>query len=529
VILMMADDMGWGDVGYNNGGYSLTPNLDAMASGSNSIRFDNFYSGGAVCSPTRASVYSGRTPNRNCIWSANVGHLYTSEFTILEAAKEVGYATSHFGKWHLGAFGEKVWSDQDGDRTVSSPGTHGADWWYATEHSVPTATPNCACFKPIQDCVVGSHKGNVLGTCDAKKGNAESVAVNYFYPDPQGEYDGLSAEAEKIPGDDSEWLYGKFESWLRATLKADASQPFFSVIWWHPPHKDFVAMPELAKPYLDAGACGSESDYLGSISGIDVQIGNLRSLLAELNVADNTMLFFTSDNGALSGSPGGEKSKFHQGLRGYKHDLTEGGIRVPGILEYPHLIKSNMVTKYPAATMDYLPTFLEAVGLKHPQPSWPLDGTSLLPLIRGEVVDRSEPIGHIFEQDGVHGNGLTTPFQAWGPNKYTGAKGDKVTPSSAPSGLSEAPESMLQKACQISWRVGNMKLLGWRPATGKSWQYALFDIGQDQGENQNVADENTQMFSQMFKDMWKWAEGVYQSQLSETQCGKEAVGNLTLV
>merc|ERR1719331_1563832 len=80
---------------------------------------------------------------------------------------------------------------------------------------------------------------------------------------------------------------------------------------------------------------------------------------------------------------------------------------------------------------------------------------------------------------------------------------------------------MLQKACQVSWRVGNLKLLAWRPATGKSWQYALFDIHQDQGENENIADEMPQAFSQMFKDMWKWAEGVYESQLSETQCAKD--------
>lgn len=513
---MMADDMGWSDVGYNNGGYSLTPNLDSMASGKHSIRFDNFYSGGSVCSPTRASVYSGRTPNRNCIWSANIGHLHSSEFTILEAAKEKGYATSHFGKWHLGAFGEKVWNDQDGDHTTSSPSTHGADWYYATAHAVPTATPNCACHGS-KNCIMGSHHGSVLGSCEAKKGNAPGVEVNYFYPDENGKYGGISAEEEFIPGDDSEWLYGKFETWLRGTLAEDKSRSFFSVIWWHPPHKDFVATPENAQPYFDKGITGSESDYLGSITGIDVQIGKLRTLLTELNVADNTMLFFNSDNGALDKSPGGKNAEFHQGLRGYKHDLTEGGIRVPGILEYPALIHNNKVTNYPAATMDFLPTFMEAVGVSHPHPSWPLDGTSLMPFLRGEVESRSEPIGHLFEQGKVSA-GRSTPWASW--SGKNGTKGETVKPSKAPSGLSEPSDAVTQKACQISWRIDNLKLFGWRPSVGKSWEYALFDIHQDPGENVNLADKQSTKFSQMFKDMWAWAGGVHTSQESETQCAK---------
>jgi arylsulfatase A-like enzyme len=520
VILMMADDMGWADVGYNNNGYSLTPNLDAMASGKNSIRFDHFYSGGAVCSPTRASVYSGRTPNRNCIWEANVGHLQSSEFTILEAAKTVGYKTAHFGKWHLGAFSEKVWNNQDGDHTVSSPGTHGADWWYATEHAIPTATPNCACFSPIQDCIVGSHKGDVIGSCGASKGNAPGVDVNYFYPDVDGKYAGVSAEAEKIPGDDSDWLFGKFEGWLNRTLDEDASTPFLALLWWHPPHKDFVATPELAKPYLDKGDSDKESDYLGSISGLDAAVGQVRTLLRAHGVAENTMLFFTSDNGALSGSPGGEKAKYHPGLRGYKHDLTEGGIRVPGILEYPAMISKNIITQYPGVTMDYLPTVLDILGVQHPHLSWPLDGTSLMPFIRGEVTSRTQPIGHLFDQQGVHGSGLDTPWQAW-TAKASGAKGDKITPSGAPSGMSEPAEAVLPHACQISWRVDTMKLLGWRPEQGGKWQYGLFDMSQDPGENTNVAGQHAEMFGNMFQDMWKWAEGVYTSQNEETHCAKK--------
>lgn len=519
VILMMTDDMGWADVGFNGGGMN-TPNLDAMSQSKHSIRFDNFYAGAPVCSPTRASVLTGRTPNRDCIWSANTGHLPLPEFTIMEAAKEKGYATSHFGKWHLGAFSTKVWNDQDGDKTVSDPGTHGADWWYSTLHAVPSSTPNCACFSPIKNCATGHEGGKSIGTCGAKKGNADGVTVNYFYPDKAGQFDGLSAESEKIPGDDSEWLYGKFESWLRSTLDKDPSVPFLSVIWWHPPHKDFVAMPAFSDPYSKAGKSAGEADYMGVITAVDAAIGKVRNLLSDLGVAENTMLFFTSDNGPLDGSPGGVKSDWRSPLRGYKHDLTEGGIRVPGILEWPAKISNNMVTDYPASTMDYLPTFLDAVGLAHPQPKWPIDGTSLLPLITGSASQRTEPIGHIFTQDGEWAKGATSPWDSW---SHGSASGSKISPVSAPSGESEPPSDVTEQARQISWRVGSLKLYGWRAETSDKWQYALFDIHADGGENNNMAQQETKSFLSMYKGMWAWATTVRESQQSESMCLKNSV------
>jgi len=515
---MITDDMGWADVAYNGGGM-LTPHLDAMAASPHSIRFDNFYAGAPVCSPTRASVLTGRTPNRHCIWSANTGHLQLSEFTIMEAAKVKGYKTSHFGKWHLGAFSAKLWNDQDGDKTVSDPGSHGADWYYSTLHAVPTATPNCACFAPVSNCVTGHEGGDSVGTCSANKGNADGVAINYFYPEQGGVYDGISAESEKIPGDDSEWLYGKFESWLKTTLSQDPDVPFLSVLWWHPPHKDFVAMPEFSNPYLNQGKSAGQSDYMGVITAVDSAIGKVRNLLAQLNVADNTMLFFTSDNGPLDGSPGGAKSDWRSDLRGFKHDLTEGGIRVPGILEWPAMISSNKVTTYPASTMDYLPTFLDVIGLQHPQPTWPLDGASLMPLILGEQNARTTPIGHIFAQDGEWAKGAVSPWDAWSHND---ASGGKVSPVSAPNGRTEPSAAVADQARQVSWRVDNLKLYGWRAQNTDKWQYALFDIANDVGENNNIANQNADDFASMYDDLWLWAATVRKSQESETRCLKNS-------
>ncbi len=155
IIFTMADDLGYGDVGYN-GGNASTPNLDAMASGPHTIHLTRYYSGGPVCSPTRGTVLTGRNHNRYCIWSANTGSnrddfvvpetmpLPPSEITVAEILKKQGYQTAIFGKWHLGDLkaqkgGNKQWP-------VSHPGMHGFDEWLVTLRSAPTTNLNCACY-----------------------------------------------------------------------------------------------------------------------------------------------------------------------------------------------------------------------------------------------------------------------------------------------------------------------------------------------------------------------------------------------
>ncbi len=162
IIYAMADDLGYGDVGYN-GGRAFTPNLDAMASGPHTIHLTRYYSGGPVCSPTRGTVLTGRNHNRYCIWTANSGGsddapatmpLPTSEITVAEILKGHGYQTAIFGKWHLGDFkrqheGNKKWP-------VSHPGLHGFDEWLSTLRACPTANSNCGCFEETK-CQTGHY------------------------------------------------------------------------------------------------------------------------------------------------------------------------------------------------------------------------------------------------------------------------------------------------------------------------------------------------------------------------------------
>ena len=129
IILCMADDQGWGDTGYNGHPYLKTPNLDALSGAG--LRFDRFYSGAPVCSPTRGSALTGRHPFRYGIYFANTGHMKKEEVTLAEALKTQGYATGHFGKWHLGTLsptysGKK---NRQPEKHYSTPGHNGFDEW----------------------------------------------------------------------------------------------------------------------------------------------------------------------------------------------------------------------------------------------------------------------------------------------------------------------------------------------------------------------------------------------------------------
>merc|ERR1712151_1207699 len=183
------------------------------------------------------------------------------------------------------------------------------------------------------------------------------------------------------------------------------------------------------------------------------------------------------------------------------------------------MISSNKITNYPASTMDYLPTFLDVVGLQHPQPTWPVDGASLMPFIFGEESARKTPIGHIFTQDGEWAKGASSPWDAWSHNA---ASGGKVSPVSAPNGRSEPSAEVADQARQVSWRVDNLKLYGWRATNADKWQYALFDIANDAGENNNIANQNVDDFTSMYDHLWSWATTVRKSQESETTCLKKS-------
>ena len=447
VIFAMADDLGWGDVEYNSGN-ARTPNLNKMAQSSNAVLLQRHYSGGPVCTPTRGTVLTGRNHNRYCIWDVNAGYqpidqvtpekmaLPFSEITIAEVLREVGYSTALFGKWHLGDFkvlkgGNKKWP-------VSHPGLHGFDQWEGTARSGPTCNFNCACF-------------NV--TCPKGRQSCKN-----YYNITSGHVKGWP---KLITGDDSHFIWSFGEKYIKEQV--EANKPFFLYLPFHTPHFPYVATPEYKDMYLKLNFTKEEADYYGAISAMDEVIGKIRELLEELGIKNNTLFWFTSDNGPENKTPG-----ITNGLRGRKGSLYEGGIRVPGVIEWPNVITQNKVSSFPVVTSDLLPTVYDILGIA-PCDSRPIDGISILPFLQGKVEKRGQLINWAYN---VQGN--------LGGSYKVATSGDQY------------------------------KLIG-NYVNGKLANYELYDLVNDAGETNDLSKSKQAIINEMTSQLEEWRKSVISS------------------
>jgi arylsulfatase A-like enzyme len=330
IILMMADDQGWGEVGYNGHPHVLTPTLDNMAA--TGLRLDRFYAGAPVCSPTRASFMTGRHPNRSGVFAPNYA-VRPQEITIARILRDNGYRTAHFGKWHLGPVKKGA---------PNNPRAMGFEEYLSHDNFYELDPPL-------------SRNG---ATPQIVKGEGSFIAVD----------EGVKF-IEKVKGGDD---------------------PFFIVLWFGSPHLPYRGVEEDLKKYTHIDSKTMRNRY-AEITAMDRAIGKLRNYLKAEGLADNTFLWFTSDNGDPVKT---ETGSYKGDLREKKGSLYEGGIRVPTVIEWPAVIKRHRVSDIPAVTSDILPTVLDIVGLEHPDPARPLDGISLKPLIAGKAMNRRpSPIG----------------------------------------------------------------------------------------------------------------------------------------
>lgn len=332
IVLVMADDQGWGQTGYYNHPVLETPNLDAMAA--NGLRFDRFYAGAPVCSPTRASVLTGRSNNRTGVQTHGYA-LRLQEKTIAPALREAGYATGHFGKWHLNGLrgpGVPILADD-----THNPGAFGFDEWLSV--------------------------------------------TNFFDRDPilsrRGEFIEFQGDSSEIVVDEALKFIGR---------QAAAAKPSFTVIWYGTPHSPFRSSDEDKAQFANLDA--NSQEHYGELVAMDRSIGTLRQGLRDLDIADNTLVWFCSDNGGLPKIT----PETVGGLRGFKGTLYEGGLRVPAIIEWPAGITKPRVTKLPAVTMDIFPTLADIVGLPNSVMLQPQDGVSLRALFTEERTRREKPI-----------------------------------------------------------------------------------------------------------------------------------------
>ncbi len=362
IILCMTDDQGWGDTGYNGHPHLKTPNLDQISK--EGVTFTRFYSAAAMCSPTRASCYTGRNPYRMGVTFAMKGMLEDREIPISSVLKEAGYTTGHFGKWHLGTLSKKKgdqkrWGEfaRDPERYYCPPWERNVDVSFVTESKVPT-------WDPLIN-VKGEPYGN-----DYFTGPGQTVRAN-------------------TDGDDSRVIMDRALPFIQGAV--EDGKPFLAVIWFHTPHSPVVGGPAYRQMY--AGHPVDAQHYYACITAMDEQIGRLRAELKSLGVDKNTMLWFCSDNGpARQGSPRHLGST--KGLSGYKLSIHEGGIRVPGLLIWPERVLKPLTITVPCVTSDYFPTILDALGIPLPVDR-SYDGISLLPLLRGERKMRGSPIGFL--------------------------------------------------------------------------------------------------------------------------------------
>jgi arylsulfatase A-like enzyme len=255
IVLVMADDQGWGDMAYNGHPYLKTPNFDAMAK--SGVRFGQFHAAAPVCSPTRGSVMTGRTPNRYGVFSW--GHpIRPQEITVAEVLKPVGYRTGHFGKWHLG-------SVQKASAVI--PGACGFDQWVS--------------------------------------------APNFFDLDPILSVNG---KATQFKGDSSDITAAVAIDFIRDCAKE--KKPFLAVVWFGSPHGPHKALEADAAQY--EGLPKAQQHFYGEITAMDRAFGRLRDELRTLDIERDTVLWYCSDNGALpkigsSGGRRGNKGKIYEG------------------------------------------------------------------------------------------------------------------------------------------------------------------------------------------------------------------------
>ena len=430
IILLLADDLGHGDLSCFGSPAVKTPRLDRLAS--EGTRFTHFYAASAVCSPTRASVLTGRYPLRFDItkhFNDRNNWLPESATTVAELLGGAGYATAHVGKWRLGG----LHVDEQGKRLNNQPGPkqHGFDFYQTQIEQQPLRGQ------------MGSRRTLFRKGGTVLLRNGQKISDDHPY---------YSKHFTDANGDFSVELIEKLSA---------SEKPFFINLWWLVPHKPYEPAPE---PHWSKTAAEGISDdqhrFRSMVQHMDTKIGRILDKLDELKIADNTLVLFTSDNGAAY-------EGFIGDLKGGKTDLHEGGIRVPMIARWPGKIPAGKTSDAFGHTNDLLPTFCEAAGLDLSK-ELNVDGLSLLPHLKGGSPPSDTDRGTVF----------------WQLNLYKHMQ--RHYPKPEPYATEVAKQ-------------GKWKLLALK---GKPVE--LFDVESDPNELQNVIDNHPDLVTSLTAELKDW-------------------------
>jgi arylsulfatase B len=421
-VFVLADDGGYGDLACHGNSYVQTPNLDTLRE--ESTRFTDFHVS-PCCSPSRAQLMTGRYPNRTGVWHTVLGRslLHRNEVTMADAFRANGYRTALFGKWHLG------------DNYPYRPQDRG--------------------FEEVL-----SHGGGGVGNLP------DYWANNYF--ENTFFRNGTPEEVEGFCCD----------VWFREAasfIERNQEQPFFCFVSSNTPHLPFVCEDRYYEPYDLPEISESMGKFYGMMTNIDDNVGALRRHLVDLDLADNTIFIFMTDNGSSRGHTDKEGYySFNAGMRGGKGSAWDGGHRVPFFLAWPRAGVSNGGdVDTLCAGFDLLPTLEELCNLEHPEGP-ELDGQSLVPLM-----------------DAAAGVGAATAGGEW-PERTLVVDNQRIIDP-------------------LPWRVTAVMTQRWRLVRAAGQQESeLFDIENDPGQQSDVAAAHPQVVARMsaaYQSWWdSWAE-----------------------
>lgn len=396
VLLIMTDDQGWGDIQSHDNPLINTPQQDLLAK--QGARFDRFYVS-PVCAPTRAALLTGRYSLRTGVHGVTRGfeNMRAEEVTIAEILKSAGYATGAFGKWH------------NGRHYPMHPNGQGFDEFFG---------------------FCGGHWNSYFDT--NLEHNKRPVATKGYITDV------LTDQAIQF-------------------IKQNKDQPFFCYVPYNAPHSPWIVPEKYWNKYADKGLDDKARCAYAMVESVDDNLGRLMQTLDDLNLSENTIVLFLTDNGPNS-------ARYNGNMRGRKGSIHEGGIRVPLFVRYPGKIKPGSVVKPIAGHIDILPTLLEFCDVENSSPN-PVDGKSLVPLLT-EKSTKNWPERMLFS--------------------------DRLFRNSIPG--AELP-------------VGSVRTDRWRAAYERN-KWSLYDMRADPGQKQDVAKAHPRVVKELSAAFADWFQDV---------------------
>lgn len=420
IILIVADDLGWKDQAYMGSRFYETPNLDKLAG--ESMLFTNAYTAAANCAPSRACLISGENTPRHGIYTVGTSErgnkasrklipiknnetLPDGIFTLPEALQKAGYQTCSIGKWHIG----------------EDPTTQGFD---------------------IN--IAGTHQGH---------------PPSYFSP---------YKNASLTDGKPGEYLTDRLTTEALSFIDNRKKKPFFLYLPYFAVHTPLQAPESLKEKYKDKHVKGQENEtYAAMIESVDTNVGRIMKKLKELNLSENTIVIFTSDNGGI------RRISDQAPLRAGKGSYYEGGIRVPLLVRWPGNIKAGSKTNVPVTNLDFYPTILDILSIKKPDKIF--DGISILPVLKGGKLAKRSLYWH-----------FPIYLQAYDPATDEGR--DPV--------FRTRPGAVI--------RMGNWKLHEYY----EDGTLELYNLKDDLGERNNLALQRPDMVKKLHDELLRWQKQV---------------------